>query len=50
MLAGSAPGRQSPADITIFDSTGLALQDLAVAIAALEQREALDLPHVPLGP
>ena len=30
-------------NITIFDSTGLAIQDLAVAIAAYERRDALDL-------
>jgi alanine dehydrogenase len=35
VLAGDAPGRQSADDITIFDSTGLAIQDLAIAIAAL---------------
>ncbi len=48
VLAGLAPGRRSSDEVTAFDSTGLALQDLAVAIAALEQREALDLPLVPL--
>jgi alanine dehydrogenase len=48
VLNGTAEGRQSPADITIFDSTGLALQDLAVALAALERRDELDLPLVPL--
>ncbi|HXH97108.1 MAG TPA: hypothetical protein VNH40_07860, partial [Gaiellaceae bacterium] len=47
-LVGSAPGRVSADEITAFDSTGLALQDLAVALAALEQRDALDLPIVPL--
>ena len=35
VLAGAAPGRQSDAEITTFDSTGLAIQDLAVALAAL---------------
>jgi alanine dehydrogenase len=48
VLAGSAPGRDSPDEITAFDSTGLALQDLAVALAALERRDAFDLPMVPL--
>jgi ornithine cyclodeaminase/alanine dehydrogenase-like protein (mu-crystallin family) len=48
VLNGTAEGRRSPADITIFDSTGLALQDLAVALVALESADALDLPHVPL--
>jgi ornithine cyclodeaminase/alanine dehydrogenase-like protein (mu-crystallin family) len=48
VLAGTAPGRQSPADITIFDSTGLAIQDLAIALAAIEHAEKLDLPTIEL--
>ncbi len=36
VLAGSAPGRPGPDAVTLFDSTGLAIQDLAVAAAALE--------------
>ncbi|HYT50861.1 MAG TPA: ornithine cyclodeaminase family protein, partial [Gaiellaceae bacterium] len=36
VLTGEAPGRQSQDDITIFDSTGLAIQDLAIALAAME--------------
>ena len=36
VLAGQARGRPGPAAITLFDSTGLAIQDLAVAAAALE--------------
>ena len=43
VLDGRAPGRQSPDDITVFDSTGLAIQDLAIALACLERAEALDL-------
>ena len=36
VLAGEAPGRRGDADeITTFDSTGLAIQDLAIAVAAL---------------
>jgi ornithine cyclodeaminase/alanine dehydrogenase-like protein (mu-crystallin family) len=34
VLAGTAPGRPGPAAVTLFDSTGLAIQDLAVASAA----------------
>jgi alanine dehydrogenase len=34
VLAGDAPGRPGPAAVTLFDSTGLAIQDLAVAAAA----------------
>lgn len=31
VLRGVKPGREKPEDITVFDSTGLAVQDLAVA-------------------
>jgi ornithine cyclodeaminase/alanine dehydrogenase-like protein (mu-crystallin family) len=36
VLAGQAPGRPGPAAVTLFDSTGLAIQDLAVARAAYD--------------
>lgn len=36
VLTGAARGRRSPAEITLFDSTGLAIQDLAIAIGVLE--------------
>ena len=36
VLTGEAPGRPGPEAVTLFDSTGLAIQDLAVAAAALE--------------
>jgi len=48
VLAGTAAGRQSKDDITIFDSTGLAIQDLAVALAAMERADELDLPTLDL--
>jgi ornithine cyclodeaminase/alanine dehydrogenase-like protein (mu-crystallin family) len=49
VLAGSANGRRDDDEITLFDSTGLAIQDLAIAIAALEQARSLgDLPRVAL--
>jgi alanine dehydrogenase len=48
VLAGDADGRRSADEVTAFDSTGLALQDLAVALVALERTEELDLPHVDL--
>jgi alanine dehydrogenase len=48
VLAGQANGRQSPDDITVFDSTGLAIQDLAVALAAMERADELDLPTIDL--
>ena len=44
VLAGTASGRQSDDEITVFDSTGLAIQDLAVALAAMEKAGDLDLP------
>jgi ornithine cyclodeaminase/alanine dehydrogenase-like protein (mu-crystallin family) len=36
VLAGEAPGRPGPAAVTLFDSTGLAIQDLAIAKAAVQ--------------
>jgi alanine dehydrogenase len=36
VLIGRAPGRRSDDEITLFDSTGLAIQDLAIAQAVLE--------------
>jgi alanine dehydrogenase len=49
VLAGLAPGRRSPEETTVFDSTGLAIQDLAIALAAVERAHALDgLPHLAL--
>ena len=36
LLAGQAPGRPGADAVTLFDSTGLAIQDLAVTRAALE--------------
>jgi alanine dehydrogenase len=34
VLTGRKDGRRSPDEVTLFDSTGLAIQDLAIAIAA----------------
>ena len=48
VLAGEAEGRRSAEDITLFDSTGLAIQDLAIAIAAYAKRDELDLPTIQL--
>jgi alanine dehydrogenase len=48
VLIGIAEGRQSHRDITIFDSTGLAIQDLGIALAAMERAEQLDLPTLSL--
>ena len=48
VLAGTAEGRRSDDEITAFDSTGLAIQDLAIALAALERADELDLPLIDL--
>jgi ornithine cyclodeaminase/alanine dehydrogenase-like protein (mu-crystallin family) len=40
VLAGEADGRSGPDATTLFDSTGLAIQDLAVAAAALRAARA----------
>ena len=48
VLIGTAEGRTSEGDITIFDSTGLAIQDLAIAIAAMERADELDPPTIDL--
>ena len=46
VLAGDASGRDTDDEITIFDSTGLAIQDLAIALAALERSDELDLARL----
>ena len=33
VVAGKKPGRQTPEEITVFDSTGLIIQDLALGYA-----------------
>jgi alanine dehydrogenase len=43
VLVGSEEGRRSVEEVTVFDSTGLAIQDLAVALAALERTGELEL-------
>ncbi len=48
VLNGDAPGRRSRDDITIFDSTGLAIQDLAIAIACIERADELEGPTLDL--
>jgi ornithine cyclodeaminase/alanine dehydrogenase-like protein (mu-crystallin family) len=48
VLVGTAPGRANEQEITMFDSTGLAIQDLAVALAALERVDRLDLARLEL--
>ena len=48
VLAGDAEGRRTDDEITAFDSTGLAIQDLAIALAGMERRDELDLPGLEL--
>jgi ornithine cyclodeaminase/alanine dehydrogenase-like protein (mu-crystallin family) len=48
VLTGNAPGRRAADEITVFDSTGLAIQDLAIALAAFEAAGELDLPQIEL--
>jgi ornithine cyclodeaminase/alanine dehydrogenase-like protein (mu-crystallin family) len=48
VLIGDAPGRRHPDDVTLFDSTGLAIQDLAVAKAAFAKVDELELPKLDL--
>ena len=40
VLAGAAPGRAGDEAVTLFDSTGLAIQDLAIAVACHAALEA----------
>jgi ornithine cyclodeaminase/alanine dehydrogenase-like protein (mu-crystallin family) len=48
VLAGSAEGRRGDDEITTFDSTGLAIQDLAIALAALDRADELGLDMLQL--
>jgi ornithine cyclodeaminase/alanine dehydrogenase-like protein (mu-crystallin family) len=48
VLAGDAEGRTDDEQITTFDSTGLAIQDLAVANAAIARAAELDVPSLEL--
>ncbi|MGL4280663.1 MAG: ornithine cyclodeaminase family protein, partial [Albidovulum sp.] len=43
VIAGLAPGRQSDEEITLFDGTGIGLQDLAVADVAVRRAVELGL-------
>jgi len=43
LLVGRYPGRESPADITVFKSLGLGLEDIAVAVKMVELAKAAGL-------
>ena len=40
VIAGRRPGRTSPDEIVVFDSTGMALQDVAAAVVVYERAVA----------
>jgi alanine dehydrogenase len=40
VLTGAAPGRSDPQAVTLFDSTGLAIQDLAICLALMTAHRA----------
>jgi ornithine cyclodeaminase/alanine dehydrogenase-like protein (mu-crystallin family) len=40
VLTGAAPGRRDQGEVTLFDSTGLAIQDLALCAALLDAHDA----------
>ncbi len=48
VLTGSADGRRDAHEITLFDSTGLAIQDLAIAKAAFAKADDLELQAIDL--
>jgi alanine dehydrogenase len=56
VLLGTAPGRANPEDITVFDSTGLAIQDLSIGIevvkrfgAAANEDRFSGVQHIEIG-
>jgi alanine dehydrogenase len=48
VLSGTAEGRRSRDEITVFDSTGLAIQDLAVSLAAIGRADEMELATLEL--
>ena len=50
VLSGTVEGRKADRDITVFDSTGLAIQDLAIALAAMARARARSSDHRSLAP
>ena len=43
IVAGKKPGRLAPEEITVFDSTGLIIQDLALGLAVYQRAQARGL-------
>ncbi|HEY3045934.1 MAG TPA: ornithine cyclodeaminase [Polaromonas sp.] len=52
VLSGAAPGRTSPAEVTIFDSVGFALEDYSALryLHKLQQEDAQGQQHIDLIP
>jgi ornithine cyclodeaminase/alanine dehydrogenase-like protein (mu-crystallin family) len=48
VITGAAPGRASDDVVTLFDSTGLAIQDLALCHAVLDSASAGRVPTIRL--
>ena len=48
VLSGSAEGRRNDEEATVFDSTGLAIQDLAIALAAMERADDANVQAIAL--
>jgi alanine dehydrogenase len=46
LVAGKKPGRQSPEEITVFDSTGLVIQDLALGLAIFNRAKERGLGEI----
>jgi len=43
VVIGEYPGREDPSEITLFESQGIALEDVALAAKAYEQAEAAEI-------
>jgi alanine dehydrogenase len=48
VLVGDEEGRRDEHEVTLFDSTGLAVQDLAVALAIYGKADELNVPRIDL--
>jgi alanine dehydrogenase len=46
IVTGQKPGRENPEEITVFDSTGLIIQDLALALAVYQRARERGLGEV----
>jgi len=49
VLLGEAPGRQVAGEITLFDSTGLAIQDLGIVHAVMRALEEERIEATPVA-